>query len=96
MARFWRARNGPGVLGEQVLRQDQVAPANQQEPAQIAFAGRDYLPVFRAEALLNGGKEQGVFQRLAPLEQEELAVVGEGPDNPAIGEEKIVLPGIAL
>ena len=63
---------------------------------QTALRGRKPLPVLRAEALLDGGEEQGVFQLLAALEHQELPVVGESPDHLAVGEEKIVFAGVTL
>src|SRR5665648_896010 len=86
----------PEALGEQIGRQDQVAPGDEQQLAETALRGRQPLPVLRAEALLDGGEEQGVLQLLAALEKQELPVVGESPDNLAVGEEKIVAAGVTL
>src|SRR5665648_901415 len=86
----------PEALGEQIGRQDQVAPGDEQQFAETALRGRQPLPVLRTEALLDGGEEQGVLQPLTALEQQELPVVGESPDNLAIGEERIIFTRVPL
>ena len=52
---------GPGGFRGAGLRQDQVAPGDEQQPAPAAIPGRKFLPVLRTEAILDGGEEQSVL-----------------------------------
>src|SRR5208337_770777 len=85
---------GAGRKRPQILLQHQVAPGDQEDLSPGSLPERNGPPVFRAETLFDGGEQQGVFQLAAALEQEELPVVAEGPQEAAIAEEKIVFAGV--